>query len=185
MIHDWESTRKHLLLTGSPGCGKTTVLIRFLERLGGRSIRGFTTAEVREGNRRVGFTIRTLGGREGLLSHIRFGGPHRVSRYGVDVVQFEHLVLPELSPGSARIEGFLIDEIGKMECFSDRFIEAVRKILKGPIPVVATVAAKGGGFISEVKTLSNVTIVRVTPGNRDELPEQIARWFEHRESHFS
>ena len=176
MIDDWQSTRKHLLLTGQPGCGKSTVLIRLSQRLRDRSVRGFTTAEAREGGRRVGFKIRTLAGLEGMLSHIRFGGPHHVGRYGVDIIQFEQLVLPELCPEDPCIEAFLIDEIGKMECFSQRFIEALRKILKGSVPVVATIAARGGGFISEVKALPNVTILHVTVGNRDELPERIAQW---------
>ena len=54
---------------------------------------GFFTAEIREAGERVGFTINTLDGCSGVLSHIRFGGGARVGRYGVDVKGFEDLVL--------------------------------------------------------------------------------------------
>ncbi|MFH1742755.1 MAG: nucleoside-triphosphatase [bacterium] len=175
-MDDWQTTRKHLLLTGPPGCGKSTILVSLAKRLEGGNVRGFTTAEEREKGRRVGFKIRTLSGQEGLLSHVSFRGPYRVSRYGVDIAQFERLVLPELSLKDPTVEAFLIDEIGKMECFSQHFVDAVKRILRGPIPVIATIAAKGGGFISEVKSLPNVNMVQVTPANRDKLPEQIERW---------
>ena len=70
----------------------------------------------------------------------------------------------------------LIDEIGKMECFSSRFIEAVRKLLDSETPVVATVAIKGGGFIEEVKSRPDVEIREVTHANREELPIQLTGW---------
>ena len=52
----------------------------------------------------------------------------------------------------------------------------MRKLLGEPIPVVATIALRGGGFIAEVKQRPNVQIVEVTQGNRQTLPEQIAAW---------
>jgi nucleoside-triphosphatase len=95
----------------------------------------------------------------------------RVGRYGVDVAGFEDLVRPELARPSDLI---LIDEIGKMECFSRLFVETVRGLLDGPVPVVATVAVKGGGFIAEVKARPDVLIWTVSQENRDGLPDQLA-----------
>jgi nucleoside-triphosphatase len=46
---------------------------------------------------------------------------------------------------------YLIDEIGKMECLSRAFTDAVAKLLDSTCPVVATVAQRGAGFIAEVK----------------------------------
>jgi nucleoside-triphosphatase THEP1 len=39
----------NLLLTGSPGCGKTSVLKRALEHLGDLRLAGFLTMELRNG----------------------------------------------------------------------------------------------------------------------------------------
>ena len=68
----------------------------------------------------------------------------------------------------------LIDEIGKMECFSSRFVAAVRRLLDDRKPVVATIAIKGGGFIAEAKARPDVEIWQVTKANRVELPERLA-----------
>ena len=46
---------------------------------------------------------------------------------------------------------YLVDEIGKMECFSKKFRAATRGLLDSGRPLVATVALRGGGFIAEVK----------------------------------
>ena len=68
----------------------------------------------------------------------------------------------------------VVDEIGKMECLSRRFCDAVREALGAPIPVLGTIARQGGGFIAEVRRRADVRIVEVTPRNRDELPRTIA-----------
>jgi len=159
---------------GQPGCGKTTVLIRIAELLNEKRIAGFTTREIRSGGERTGFSIRTFGGVEGVLSSVRFASGPRVGRYRVDVAGFEKIVLPELVRPAVEIDLFLIDEIGKMECFSKGFVEAVGKILDSRTPLAATVALRGGGFIAETKARSDVEIIEVTRANRDALPGEIA-----------
>jgi nucleoside-triphosphatase len=57
----------NLLLTGYPGSGKTTVIMRLLA-LGDFDAGGFYTEEIREGNTRTGFKIVTLGGEEATLA---------------------------------------------------------------------------------------------------------------------
>ena len=52
----------------------------------------------------------------------------------------------------------------------------MRRLLGGPIPVVASVALRGGGLIAEVKQRPDVQVVEVTQANRGELPAQIASW---------
>ncbi len=74
------------------------------------------------------------------------------------------------------MDAFIIDEIGKMECHCPKFIAAMRRLLDGPVQVVATIALRGGGFIAEVKARPDVQVVEVTLANREELPEAIARW---------
>ena len=166
--------KKNLFVTGLPGTGKTTLIRNVLERLPAEvSMSGFFTAEIRESGERVGFTINTLDGRSGVLSHIRIGGGARIGRYGVDVRGFESLVLPLLE---ARRAGFyVIDEIGKMECLSRAFCDAVKALLDSESLVLGTVALKGGGFIAEVKARSDVTLCEVTVKNRDRFVDEIHR----------
>ena len=51
---------------------------------------------------------------------------------------------------------------------------AVRRVLDGPAPVLATAALKGSGFIAEVKARPDVRLVAVDAVNRDDLPAQLA-----------
>ncbi len=162
----------NLLLTGRPRVGKTTVITRLVEQLADRRIAGFCTEEIREGGRRQGFRAASFSGEIIVLAHVEIRSRQRVGRYGVDVVAFEQLVLPELR---RPCDVVIIDEIGKMECFSSPFVDAVRELLDGSTPVVATVAVSGGGFIAEAKGRSDVELSEVTQANRDELPERLAK----------
>jgi len=168
-----------LLLTGAPAAGKTTVVRRVATSLSKASIRGFTTAEIRKDGDRVGFRIETFDGESAVLAHVSIRSDHRVSRYGVDVASLDRLVGPALS-ASAKAAVYLVDEIGKMECFSDRFIEAMEKLLEARRLVVATVALRGGGFIERVKRRPDVELWRVLRGNRDQMPERVREWLRGR-----
>jgi nucleoside-triphosphatase len=97
---------------------------------------------------------------------------YRVGRYRVDVQALDRIVERALS-ADRRDVVYLIDEIGKMECFSRAFIDAVSNLLDFQCAIVATIARKGGGFIERVKGRSDVEIWEVTQANRDDLPQRI------------
>ena len=98
----------------------------------------------------------------------------RVGNYGIDVQAIDEAA-DRLSLHPAA-EIYLVDEIGKMECLSDRFVSALQALLAGPHPVVATIALRGTGFIEEVKRLKSGLIWDVTRANRDKLPERVLAW---------
>ncbi len=165
-----ETRPPKILLTGPPGCGKTT-LIRKIVQLLEVPARGFYTEEVRgAGGRRTGFDVITLDGRRGRLSEAGFPGP-RVGRYGVDLQFLENVALSRIEPAPGIL--IVIDEIGKMECFSRRFVETVGNVLAGSSAVLGTVARGGSPFIREVRKREDVTVVEVTVGNRDDLVEEV------------
>lgn len=80
-----------------------------------------------------------------------------------------------LDPGRA-VDAWLVDEIGKMECLSPPFVTAMRRLLDGRAPVVATVGQRGGGFVAEVKRRPDAELRTLSRGTRDALPEAIAEW---------
>ena len=168
------NTPVKILLTGPPGCGKTTAVVKIISGLDARRIAGFCTEEIREAGKRKGFGWRRLDGRTGILAHVDIRGPHRVSKYGVDIEGFDRDVVPVLDPGATHADLFVVDEIGKMECFSETFVEAVRRLLDSDKCVLATVARKGGGFIREVKDHSSIRLFSLTAGNRSDVAEQVA-----------
>jgi len=160
-----------ILLTGPPQCGKTTAVHRVTEKFPGRAA-GFYTREVRMAGRRVGFEIVTLDGQTVWLSHVDFPGPKRVGKYRVDLEALHRVGLPALEPAPG-IDLIVIDEVGKMECLSDRFVAAVENLWSAAVPLLITVAQKGGGFIARIKSLPGVRLLKVNPDNRDLLPDTI------------
>ncbi len=171
--------QRHLLITGLPGTGKTTILMELVRRFSRLAPAGFYTDEVRERGERRGFRLTSLDGREGLLADVALGGPYRVGRYGVDVPGFEAF-LDALDLPSQPACLVFIDEIGKMECLSPRFFRLVETLLASEKTIVATVARKGEGVIRKVKERSDVRLVEVTSANRQALPDELARWLEER-----
>jgi nucleoside-triphosphatase len=172
---------KALLLTGRPGIGKTTVIRRIADALKGERIAGFYTEELRSRGERTGFRIVTLDGHSRLMAGIDIGSPHRVAKYGVDVSAVDATAEATLAPHSAEV--FLVDEIGKMECLSIAFVEAVRRLLAANRLIVASVALKGAGLIEEVKRLPGIVLREVTVQNRDHLPGEVIQWVKEQLTH--
>jgi nucleoside-triphosphatase len=162
-----------VLLTGPPQCGKTTVVHRVVEAFSGRAA-GFYTREVRVAGRRVGFEIVTLAGEVAWLSHVDFPGLPRVGKYGVDLEALHRVALPNLTPAPG-IDLIVVDEVGKMECLSPRFVAAVEGLWSAAVPLLITVAQKGGGFIARIKGLPGARVLTVNPGNRGLLPDTILK----------
>ncbi len=158
---------KNILLTGPPRCGKTTLIEKLVQQIN-RPARGFFTREIKEKGRRVGFSIITLDGQETILAHENFKSPIRVGKYGVDLEQFEKITIPAIWPAVAE-DILIIDEIGKMECYSSLFREVLWKILEAPNWLIATIAWKGTHFIEKIKKRNDITLVQVTLENQDAL----------------
>lgn len=167
--------KRILLVTGTPGVGKTTLVRRVASQLEGLRLAGFTTEEIREQGRRVGFRIVPFRGRQRMLAHVDFRGPARVGRYGVDIAAVDAVSAESLGPDPA-VDLYVVDEIGKMECLSQRFIASMRALLDSDRRVLATIGQKGGGFIAEAKRHRDAELQEMTEGNRDLLPERIVAW---------
>ena len=168
-----------ILITGLPGCGKTTAIMKIAAELDREKVAGFYTQEIREDNARKGFRWKRLDASEGVLAHGDIKQRPRVGRYGVDVAGFEKFVVPVLYVEHSSAELFIIDEIGKMECFSEKFVAAARRLFASQKSVLATVAQKGSGLISEVKECPGVTLFNLTRQNRDKTIDEIAKMLSH------
>jgi nucleoside-triphosphatase len=178
-MHRDRETKPHvLLITGRPGIGKTTVIRRVADQLEGSRLSGFYTEEIREGGERRGFRLVGFDGTTRMIAHVDFPKSHCVGKYGVDVDAIGEAAALLRSDSTAYV--CLVDEIGKMECLSEDFVAAMRVLISGCTPVVATVGARGGGFIAEVKRRPECELWEVTSANRDELPSRIRAWIAER-----
>jgi nucleoside-triphosphatase len=164
-----------LFLTGNPGCGKTTLVRRVVDALTGEvAMTGFLTEEIREGGKRKGFRGATLDGRAFVLAHVDSQSDVRVGSYGVEREGLETVGVPSLTPNDdTRL--IVLDEVGKMESFSQRFQDAVESLLAGDKPVLGTVAAQGVGFVKRVRKDPRITLLTVTPRSRDAMVGDVLR----------
>ncbi|NOX19962.1 MAG: AAA family ATPase [Nitrospirae bacterium] len=165
---------KNILITGRPATGKTTLVKRLWTRFQDHHPVGFYTEEIREHDSRVGFRIVSFLGHRITLAHKDLNTPYRVSRYSVDLEAFERFLI-DLEPHLKRANFVIIDEIGKMECFSKYFISLTRKLLDSEKIVVATVSLKGGGLIEEVKHRVDSQLFEINDKTRDLIFTEIAR----------
>jgi len=157
----------NLLLTGPPGSGKSTLIERIIARLS-RPLAGFYTREIRQGGRRVGFSLITLDGREGVLARRGLDSPFKVGVYGVNLADLDRLAVPALEPSGPDCL-VVIDEIGRMECFSAGFRRALLAVLDSENDVLGSISLKGGSFIQAIKARPDVELIQIGPANRDDL----------------
>jgi len=162
---------KNILLTGPPRCGKSTVIEKLIHQIQ-RPVIGFFTREIREKGRRVGFSIIALDGKEGVLAHEDSQSTRRVGKYGVNIDELDRIAVPSIAPGAAD-QIVIIDEIGKMECFSAFFRETLIQTLDSANPVIGSIAQKGTPFIEKIKERGDVLLVTISEKNRDSLAAEL------------
>jgi nucleoside-triphosphatase len=157
--------------------GKTTVIKEVARELRDQA-GGFYTEEVRDDTgRRTGFRLVTLDGREAVMAHVDLRDQERpqVSRYGVDVSAIDSVGVAALRQAMASDQVVIIDEIGKMELFSNAFKEAVQDALESELHVLGTVMRGSRPWVDELKAKQQVDVWEVTVENRDRIAERILR----------
>jgi nucleoside-triphosphatase len=165
-----------ILLTGRPGCGKTTLIKRVVKNLA-RPAGGFYTEEMRDGSTRVGFKLVTLDGDEAVFAHVDFQTPERVGKYGLDLSALNTVGVEAIREAMRRQPLIVIDEIGPMEIRSAIFRDAVTEALDSEVPVLATIFARSLRFTDAIKSRSDVSILEVHAKNREELVAKLSDKF--------
>jgi nucleoside-triphosphatase len=106
---------------------------------------------------------------------VDFDHTYRVGKYGVDMAAIDAGVNTALGL-EPDVDIYFVDEIGKMECMSQQFINSMRILLNSDKLVIATISKKGSGFIEEVKQRNDISLWEVTRANRNKLPDKILAW---------
>jgi nucleoside-triphosphatase len=169
--------KRVFLLTGSPGVGKTSVILRLVESLKakGYNVGGMVSREVRVGSHRVGFEILNVNtGRKGWLAHVaQVEGP-QVGRYRVNIGDLEDIGVEAITSAVTGSEVIVIDEIGPMELHSEKFREAVLKAVESLKLLVCVVHLKAADtLINGIKGRDDAEVHVVTVKNRENLSVQV------------
>ncbi len=117
--------------------------------------------------------MKTIDGKEGYLAHQDIKSDFYIRRYGVSVENIERIAVPSIFPVENNI--IILDEIGKMECFSLAFKQATTNAIDASNIVIGTITLGGDDFIREIKEREDMEISEVTVNNRNLLPDIILR----------
>lgn len=166
-----------ILITGKPGIGKTTLVRKIIEGI--PNCGGFYTREVRVDGKRTGFEIIILDGRIGTLAtsspEPEFRSKAMVGRFRVNVEVVDTIVIDALQKAVEENRVVIIDEIGPMELFSERFQQAVLDILNhDELKVIGTIVDRSFELTDQIKQHPRVKLVRLDEQNRDTMFEELA-----------
>jgi len=169
-----------ILLTGSPGIGKSTILEKIRRNYSGAEF-GILSKELKDkSKKRVGFEAINHLGRKKTFAHTTDIASRYVvgEKYFVDINVIEKFVVSELEKGIDKPGSLVfIDEIGRMQAFSDKFLNVVRKLLNIDSNVIATIVFDPEPWSVEFKENKNVLLIRVSEKNRDLLPNLLEIMF--------
>lgn len=166
---------KKILVTAPPRTGKSTLISKIVKKLDNYKIAGFYTEEIRESDERIGFKIKTLDGVEGILASIYVESDLKISRYNVDLETFEAICIPCLEKALKDADIIVIDEIGPMQIFSERFKNLLLDIVKSNKTVLASIFLSSYEWIDDYKKNKEFEIIEINAENRDELVDEIAK----------
>jgi len=164
---------KNILIRGKPGSGKTTLIIKILDLLKNKNMGGFYTQEIRERGKRTGFKAKILKGGEGTLAWVNFQSGPEVGKYRVDTGVIDELIAASVEEAVRYKDVVIIDEIGKMEMFSEKFKSTIIMALDSEKKVLATIPVYSNRFLDSITSRSDIEIFDLNVDNRDRLVEII------------
>jgi len=169
-----------VLITAKPRTGKSTCIKKIINIIGKENCTGFYTEEILDPKsyERTGFKIHSLlDNKTCILSSIESTSKLRISRYGVEIDNFENLVLPVLKGAMNSNKIIIIDEIGPMQMYSDKFKSLLLQLEESNKKIIGTIFYDSFSFIDDFKNKPNVQIVELTLQNRDNIASIIANKF--------
>lgn len=108
----------------------------------------------------VGYKVKTHLGREGMLAHVTGASLYRAGKYKVNLDDIDLVVVPALRDALMSREVILIDEIGKMMLFSEKFRSVVAEAFDSKKHVVASLQEKPHGFVDRIKKLPGTVLAQ-------------------------
>jgi nucleoside-triphosphatase len=167
------------LLIGMPGTGKTSLIKQTAATLNGKA-GGFYTEEIRVNGKRQGFLIRTLDGKTVQLAHVSISSPYHVSKYGIDLQGLDSVGIDAIRKATQQCEVVVVDEIGKMELFSDRFKATILEIIDSGKKILGTIMLKSHPVADLIKNKPQVHLITVTRNNHAQVLKEIEEWLPNR-----
>ena len=168
-----------ILITGPPRCGKSTLISKLIEHYLQKNFKiyGFLTPEIRKNNKREGFDVEDINSKKRFpLARVgNYNTKFKLGRYSVFVEDFENYIdefldIEEIFPNLL----ICIDEIGKMELFSEKFQELIKKLFQSSITIIATIGLKIKHPIKDfILMIPNSMLLNLNRKNQEEIFDKI------------
>lgn len=166
----------HVLITGKPRIGKTTLIKRIIDECGS-ACGGFYTEEIAKDGERVGFMIRTTEKKEAILAEKGLNSPFRLGKYGINCQNLDKIGVAAVEEALRNKEVIVIDEIGKMELFSQSFKDVVMKALDSGKRVAGVIHPAEWSFLNAIRKRRDVQLLEVDGMNNGLIWEKIKSLF--------
>jgi nucleoside-triphosphatase len=164
-----------LILSGTPGIGKTTIIKAVIKQLGDQA-GGFYSEEILGPGGRKGFKLITLDGQWGVMAHADFKSKSNFGRFGVETHIIDRLGAGAINAALADKPIVVIDAIDKITMFSSQFQSATVKAVGSSTIVLATAMSDNHPWLMALKAFPGVTVWEITKKNRSALVKQVLEW---------
>ena len=161
-----------IVLTGAPGVGKTTAVIRVARALKERGVKvgGIVSRELRINNMRVGFEFIDLTSNDrSVLASITGNGP-KVGKYFVNIAGCR-FAAERLTNAVRNSDVIICDEIGPMELKSKEFIDSVKNLLEFDKKVIVVVHQKLQHPLTDEFRNKSSLLINLDLKNREKVNE--------------
>ena len=155
---------KNIIITGERHVGKSTAAGKALAALG-RPFHGFQTRFDGAPDQQRALILSPYGGGRGEIAAKWQDGQRQVF-----LSVFDTLGVKLLS-GNGGVT--VMDELGRFEADANDFRRAVTAVFDSDADVLAVIRLDAAAWMQELKYRSDVTVITVTPENRDGIPAKI------------
>ena len=166
-------------ITGLPNAGKTHTLVKVIEMLEAEDLKvgGMITEPIMDDKKRSGFYVIDWRTKEkGVLASTDIVSKFMVGKYGIDLSVLEDVGVRALETACIESDVIVIDEVGKIEVESEKFVNAVKAALDVEKPILLTLHKKSRNpLLQDIRRRDDVRILEVTPINRNHLPYKIMK----------
>jgi len=179
--------KNKILLTGSPGSGKSTALEKIVQQLSNKDIKGFITKEIKEDDQRVGFRLERLdNGMCGIIASTKINSDKKFGKWNILIDNVNKLI-EQLNITDNDL--LIFDEIAPMQLVSETFRELTTKWLDSDNIMIGIIKEDHqslidsndeekrmiGEFIKSVKERDNVELIEITKDNRENMVNEIVK----------
>ncbi|TFG28316.1 MAG: hypothetical protein EU532_05600 [Promethearchaeota archaeon] len=167
-----------ILIIGPPRCGKSTMISKLIRLYTEENYKifGFLTPEVKKDNNREGFDVQDICSKDRFpLARVgNYNTRFTLGKYSVFVKEFENYIDTLFNIEDREINLIIIDEIGKMELYSEKFQELIKKLFKSNIPIIATIGEKMKHSVKDyILRLPNTKLLNLTRDNNEKVFQTI------------